>query len=449
MLPADRFFEFIHDHQLFNSEDRILLTVSGGRDSVLMTYLFNEASLHFGIAHCNFGLRGAESDEDENFVRELANRFSVPYHRTKFETVKFAETRNISIQMAARELRYQWFEEIRAQHGYRYIAVAHHQSDATETVLLNLVRGTGIAGLHGILPKRGYVIRPLLFLSREEVDELVSENGISYREDSSNLSSKYARNKIRLDVIPVLKKLNHHLDSTFAANSRRFAETEEFLTEHAAVLRETIFKMNPDGSFSAPLEELKRLKPLRLLMFEIFKPWNFSEPVLEDLISAWNSHPGKQFASATHKLLVDRDRVILKPGGTAPATETAIDEKAGKAEWRNYNFSSFYADPSNVTFLPDPKIAYFDAGLLQFPLKIRLWNKGDYFYPFGMKGRKKLSDFFTSLKLSLFEKENVPVLENGNGDILWIAGYRADNRYKVSHHTKKVFILEINNNHEQ
>ncbi len=449
MLPTDRFLAFIRQHHLFEPSDKVLLTVSGGRDSVLMTYLFNSASLNFGIAHCNFSLRAHESDEDQEFVKELALGFNVPFFNTRFETEAYAENNHISTQIAARQLRYSWFEKIRKENQYQYIAVAHHQSDATETVLLNLVRGTGISGLHGILPKRGTVIRPLLFLSGTEVRELIALHHLPYREDSSNLSAKYARNKIRLKVIPVLKELNAGLEITFAENSRRFAEIEEFLHNQVLALRKDLFKVTSPDEITIPLHPLKELKPLKLLLFELFRPHDFSETTISDLIRAWGGQPGKIFESSTHTLLLDREQLILKKKLSSETPDVPIFEQSRSVSWKNSTFTCSFSDPGQVHIETDPGIAYFDEGLLQFPLKLRLWRKGDYFYPFGMKGKKKLSDYFTGLKLSLFRKENIPVLENGNGDILWIAGYRSDNRYRITSRTQKVFILEKQNNNEQ
>lgn len=449
MLPIARFLEFTQRNQLFQKQEKVLLAVSGGRDSVLMAHLFNEAKLNFGIAHCNFGLRGKESDDDETFVRELASAFNVPFITVRFATAAFSEENRISIQMAARELRYNWFEEMRIQYGYQYIAVAHHQSDATETILLNLVRGTGISGLHGIRPKRINIIRPLLFLSSEEIKEHVSSNNIQFREDSSNSSVKYARNKIRLNVIPHLRELNPGLDETFASNSRRFEDIEEFLNIHAGSLRRTLFEAGKQGETYIPIGKLKGLTPLKLLLFELFKPYNFEEPVLDDLVQAWDGQSGKKFESPTHTLLLDRQRLILKSNERPETHEVLIEEHENAIQWKHLYFKSRYETTHGLTIPTRHEIAFFDADLLQFPLKLRLWKKGDFFYPFGMKGKKKVSDLFTSLKLSLFSKENVPVLENGNGDILWIVGFRTDDRYKITPPTNRVFILENLNTHEQ
>lgn len=449
MLPLGAFLSFVQQNQLFRVSDNVLLTVSGGRDSVFMVHLFNEAKLNFGIAHCNFSLRGAESDEDEQFVRTLAGALGVPFFTTCFDTKHVAETRGISIQMAARELRYSWFEKIQTEHNYQYVATAHHLSDNTETILLNMVRGTGISGLHGIRPKRGNIIRPLLFLSRSEIDRYIQDHHIAYREDSSNASSKYARNKIRLKIIPPLEELNKDLDTTFLANSRRFAELEDFLNNEITRLRSTLFQEKKDGQICIPLAALKELKPAKLILFELLKPYGFNETIVDDLLACWDGQPGKRFHSADHLLILDRQQLILSKNAEHATTETQIEEDTVTVVWNNKKIRLSVANAADLQLNKNPNWAYFNRDLLQFPLRLRLWNKGDFFYPFGMKGKKKLSDFFTEKKIPLSEKGNIPVLVNGNGDILWIAGYRSDERYKITQQTKKVLILENLNTNEQ
>lgn len=442
MLPTSNFLNFINQQGLFSPVDKILLAVSGGMDSVLLTHLFNAARYNFGIAHCNFGLRGDEADADEFFCEQLAEQFNIPFYKIKFNTTAYASLNKISIQMAARELRYSWFEEIRSKNDYQYIALAHHASDTTETILLNLTRGTGIAGLHGILPKRGKLVRPLLFLKRDEILEIVKEENITYRDDSSNFSTKYARNKIRLDVIPKLKELNPKLDETFEANSRRFTQIEDFLNTQISKIREVVFKQLANGKIEISLDELRALQPLQLALFELFKDFNFSEQVLGDLIRSWNGQPGKIFESATHLILLDRGKLILEKKERSFIKELVLNQDDKTAGFNNVLILIQTTDAENWQVLKDQSKASFDASLLQFPLKLRLWKTGDYFYPFGMKGKKKLSDYFSGMKIPLTEKNNIPLLENGNGDILWIVGYRSDNRYKVTPLTKKVITFE-------
>ncbi|MDF3077252.1 MAG: tilS [Sphingobacteriaceae bacterium] len=446
MLPLQRFKAFISEQNLIGEGDSVLLAVSGGKDSVLLAHLFNEAQLSFGIAHCNFGLRGEESDGDEFFVQELTKRLGVRFHSTRFDTESYAAERKISIQMAARELRYSWFETIRSEFGYGAIALAHHQNDVIETVLLNLTRGTGISGLHGILPKRDKLIRPMLFLSREEVDEIVESESVAYREDSSNSSSKYARNKLRNEVIPKLKELNPQLEQTFEANSKRFLEVERFLDTEVSALREGLFRAQPDGSYRIAVEELSKLEPQDLLMYELFKPFGFIEQVLADVSSSYGKHAGRIFESATHQLLLDRGEFILSTKNGSAPDETQIDQDQQSFSWNGINFVQNHSSPERVNLgQSSPAEAILDAESLVYPLTMRQWQQGDSFFPLGMKGRKKLSDFFVGLKIPLSHKSSVPVLVNGNGEIIWLAGYRIDERYKIGPQTKKVTIFGINN----
>ena len=444
MLPVQSFQSFITQYKLFNKSDKILLAVSGGKDSVLMTELFYALGVSFGIAHCNFNLRGEESLGDEEFTRNLALRLDVPFHLRVFDTTTYAREQKVSIQMAARDLRYSWFEEVRREFSYDYVALAHHQNDLAETVLLNLVRGTGIAGLHGILPKRDNLIRPLLFLTRSEIDELITNESIPYREDSSNSSTKYARNKIRWDVIPKLKELNPSLEDTFRDNSRRFAELEEVLFLRVEELRPALFQEYKTGSFMISVERLKSLKPLSLLLYELFKPFSFAEAVLNDLVSGWEGQPGRIFESPTHRIIVDRGSLLLSPVLEDQATSSSTVRKGEESViWKNHQISIKEEMSENVIISNNNRRSYFDAELMVYPLTFRSWENGDYFYPLGMKGKKKVSDYFTNLKIPLTEKSDIPLLVNGNGEIMWICGYRADDRYKIIPQTKKVLIFEI------
>ncbi|RZL33215.1 MAG: tRNA lysidine(34) synthetase TilS, partial [Pedobacter sp.] len=276
MLPLKQFQDFINQHQLFLKGNKILLAVSGGKDSVLMLHLFKAIGVNIGVAHCNFNLRGDEAQRDENFVKMLAASLDLPFYITHFETKKYAAENKISTQMAARDLRYNWFEEIRVKEGFDYVALAHHQNDTVETMLINLTRGTGISGIHGILSNRGNLIRPLLFLNRQEIDEFIENNHLDYIEDSSNQSASYTRNKIRLKVIPHLKEINPDLEKTFTENAARFAEVETFLNVQVQKLSAKILNKKADGIY-IPLDEISRLNPQKLLLFELLKPYGFTE----------------------------------------------------------------------------------------------------------------------------------------------------------------------------
>ncbi len=441
MEALSRLQSFIKQHALFLKEESVLLAVSAGRDSVLMARLFKAAGFRFGIAHCNFNLRGEESELDERFTEELADELDVPFYTHRFDTMEYASANHISVQMAARDLRYEWLENIR-EFDFQYIAVAHHQNDAIETMLLNLTRGTGISGLHGILPKKGKLIRPLLFLSRDEIDELVQKEAYAYREDSSNLSVKYSRNKLRLEVIPVLKELNPALEQTFEANRKRFAELEILLDLRVQEIRERLFIQLADDEFEISIAELKKLNPLSTLLYSLFHPYGFRETVLNDLAHAWDGKPGKVFHSAGYQLLLDRGRIILSRINEDKTEDVLLESTTSNCIWNKQKFECKIAPFNEFELNKNENIAQLDYDLLSFPLKLRTWKNGDYFQPLGLKQKKKLSDFFVDRKISLNHKKDIGVLENSNGDILWLAGLRVDERYKVSPNTKKVFILE-------
>lgn len=442
MEILNRLHSYIKENALFLPKERVLLAVSAGRDSILMTHLFKNAGFKFGIAHCNFSLRGTESDQDEQFTKDLALKMGVPFYTIRFETQKYADDHHISIQMAARNLRYSWLEKIRNDSDFQYIALAHHQNDVIETMLLNLTRGTGISGLHGILPKKEKLIRPLLFLNRNEIDKLVEDAAYVFREDSSNLSVKYSRNKLRLEVIPVLKELNPALEQTFEANRKRFSELEILLDLRVEEIREQVFKNLNEEEFEISIAELKKLKPLNLLLYGLFHPFGFTEPVLTDLSHAWDGKPGKVFQSATHQLLLDRQRIVLSRINLVSTEDTLLESDEPSITWNGRKFKSSIINIDQFVLNQDKSIAQLDFDLLQFPLKMRSWKNGDYFQPLGLKSRKKISDFFVAQKILLNHKKDIGILENSNGDIVWLSGLRIDERYKITSNTKKVFIFE-------
>ena len=440
MLPVKQFTAFIDQNGLFGQHDKVLAAVSGGKDSVLMVHLLKAAGYNFGIAHCNFQLRGDEALGDQQFCADLAKQLNVPFYTINFDTLKHVTDNKVSTQMAARQLRYQWFEEIRQQQGYAVIALAHHQNDAIETILLNLTRGTGIAGLHGILPKNGLLVRPLLFLNRDEINHLIEKDKIPYVEDSSNSSTKYARNKIRLEVIPKLKELNPALENTFNNNLQNFREMEVLLEQRIAQLKKELFVFYGD-EIHLPIAELKDLEPKRLLLFNLLQPYGFNDTPVDDLIASLGKHAGRVFESTDYTLLLDRDKLILSPKKTIQQA-VIINADEHSIVYGGYKLTMLH-DESPLIVKNNPMAMSADADLLVYPLTLRPWQQGDQFYPLGMKTRKKVSDFFINMKIPLHQKQNIPLLVNGNGEVIWIGGYRPDNRYKVTDNTKKVTIFEL------
>ena len=441
MLPVKQFTDFIEQNSLFTRGGRVLAAVSGGMDSVVMAHLLKAAGFNFSIAHCNFQLRGHEALADQEFCHQLSQQLRVQFHTISFDTKKYAADNKISIQMAARELRYQWFEQLGQQYGYDVIALAHHQNDAIETILLNLTRGTGIAGLHGILPKNGNLVRPMLFLNRDEIQAVITKNGLSYVEDSSNASTKYARNKLRHEVIPKLKELNPGLEKTFENNLQHFRDMETLLELRLADLKQELFIYNGD-EIHLLISALKKLEPKRLLLFKLLQPYGFNQTTVDDVMASLDKHSGRTFESGNFMLILDRDKLILSKKNNHQPEPILINEGDREVNYSHYKVNLLH-DDSALIIKSNPLAAAIDTSLLIYPLTIRSWQQGDQFYPLGMKTRKKLSDFFIQQKIPLHEKSAIPILINGNGDIMWIAGHRLSEHYKVHDNTKKVTIFEL------
>lgn len=440
---------YIKKEELFSPSEKILLAVSGGIDSVVMCELFHKANLNFGIAHCNFQLRGVESDEDELFVEKLAEKYAVPFHRVSFDTSVHAKKNKLSIQVAARQLRYNWFEEVRKQFTYKFIATAHHRGDSIETFFINLIRGTGISGLHGILPKQGKIIRPLLFTNKNEIELFSKKNQLKYREDSSNSSDKYVRNKIRHQVIPVLKELNPNLEGTINNDIQHLRDVEIIFKKEIENKRTKIVKQEKNN-LTISIEKLKKLFPCPIYLFEFLKPYNFNSTVVNEIIESLDAESGKQFFSETHRLIKDREFLIIEPkiyskvgSSNSNAKIIRIEENQKKITCTDFqlSFSSEIQNPKS-RIIKSPSVACLDFEKLEFPLEIRKWEKGDFFYPLGMKGKKLVSDFFIDKKLSLSQKENIWLLTS-KGKTVWIIGQRIDDRFKITDKTLKIYFVKI------
>ncbi|MGC9470475.1 MAG: tRNA lysidine(34) synthetase TilS [Bacteroidales bacterium] len=420
---------------------RIMLAVSGGVDSVVMTHLFMQTDLKCGIAHCNFMLREKEADEDEFFVKTLASMYGVPFFSEHFETRQYAGENRLSVQMAARQLRYAWFEQLCRENRYDLVALAHNRSDQVETLLINLARGTGIRGMTGMKVLQGNLFRPLLFAGRKEILQYARNHNLSFREDSSNQETYYTRNRIRHYIIPEFTEMNPRFEETMVENIERFTETEELFLYSLEIIRKRLLVQQGDRSM-IKLDELMKTPATRTVLHELLKEFHFSPAQADDVFHALSSSPGKQFHSHTHRLIKDREALILVPRQEEDEEQEMyyIEEGTGTLEepirisFRTLENTPGYTIPS------DPDIACVDRDLITFPLILRKWKKGDYFYPFGMNALKKLSDFFIDRKYSLVDKEKTWILAMGDR-IIWIVGDRIDHRFRITGETKR--ILEI------
>jgi len=422
---------FTAEKGLFRRDEKILLAISGGMDSMVMMDLFLKAGFRFGIAHCNFSLRGKESEEDAGFVSKFAEKNNVPCFIRQFDTEKVAAEKGISIQMAARDLRYYWFEEIRKENGYAFTATAHHLDDQVETFFINLIRGTGIAGLHGILPKNGRLIRPMLFTFRHEIETYAFENKIGYREDSSNQSLKYTRNLIRHQLIPVLKSIQPEAVKSVTETIEKIRDFEIIGLDAIQLTREKVLK-DKQGKIRIEIEELKKLRPLRSYAFELLSGFGFNYRVVDNILETLDSGSGKIFYSPTHRLMKDRKHLLID---LLLNEESILKNKpflTMRQEWVGKDF-----------ILPaDRDVACLDIKKLSLPLTMRRWQAGDSFFPLGMNKKKKLSDYFSDEKYTLTEKENTWLLISGD-KIVWVVGKRIDNRFRVTSHTKEILYVML------
>jgi len=439
---TDKVLAFINQQQLFAPTDKILATVSGGIDSVVLCELLHELKIPFGVAHCNFGLRGDESDADEIFVKKLAKKYDVPFYSENFNTNAFAQQEQISTQMAARMLRYTWFERIRLKHGYDYIGTAHHQNDAAETILLNLTKGTGIAGLHGIPVKNGKVVRPLLTLTKDDIYEYVTLKQLIWREDSSNETTKYQRNKIRHEVLPVLKQINPNLENTLAQTVQKIAGAERIVAQYINQVKAEVLKTEPEAIYLA-LAPLQKVTALPVVLHELLKDYGFSFDTTQEIIQAFTAIPGKTFSSATHVLVKDREQLVITPKDLGAFGSYEVDHTATQVEVPGLDLQMKHLPAANYQLPRSRKVAALDVNLLQFPLKIRPWKEGDWFVPLGMNGKKKISDFLIDEKMPANLKSQVKVLTSDKS-IVWVIGYRLDNRFKVTDKTENILEMSIN-----
>lgn len=435
----EKFKIYIAQQQLFTGKDKILLTISGGMDSIAMAHLFYVSKFDFAIAHCNFQLRGKDANKDQEFVEKLAKQYKVEFFTTNFNTKEYAEEKGISIQMAARELRYNWFEEIRIKHNFNYIATAHHSDDVIETILINLSRGTGIKGLTGIKAKNNKIIRPLLFASRADIENYVIENKLSYRTDKSNDEIYYSRNFIRKQIIPELEKFYPAIKSNILKTSTYLKQADEILKKEVEKVKTQISKVE-NNLYKIDISELSKIENLDFYFYEILNDFGFNSSTCDDILNSLHSHSGKVFHSKEYRLLKDRECLIISKDANQFASNSFINHNTKSID-SPIKLSVEHINNQTIKISKDANSAFLDADKVEFPLQIRKWQDGDYFFPLGMTGKKKISDFFIDKKLSIFEKENTWLLCSDN-KIVWVINHRIDNRFKITSETKKVLKIE-------
>ena len=436
----DQFRKYIENHHLINKGDRILVALSGGVDSMVLAELLRREGYNIAFAHCNFHLRGAESDGDEQFVREYAERVGVKLFVRQFDTLDFVENNKVSVEMAARELRYAWFNSL----GFDKLAIAHHADDQIETFFINLLRGSGIKGLKAMQPCNGLYVRPLLWASREEIKKFAIENGIQWREDSTNNDTVYLRNKIRHDLMPVFDSIKpearekilesvNHLDFENQLYRELLKEKISQIETVNGVLH-SIPKRHFDWSSAEERAERRNLIQSKQILFEWIRYFGFSYSQCESIFAALDGEPGKEFFSDDYQLVVEKETIDIFP----KALNAFNALKALK-------FESFTKTPNFKLQTSNPNFAQLDYDTLKLPLKSRHWQQGDRFHPLGMHGSKLVSDFFNDNNFTAFQKKTTLILTDSDDQIVWIVGHRIDDRFKITEKTKTIYQINFDN----
>ncbi|WP_147679159.1 tRNA lysidine(34) synthetase TilS [Algibacter pacificus] len=427
----------INKNLAFLKVSKVLIAISGGIDSVVLTHLCHQLELNISLAHCNFHLRGEESNGDEESVKQLAESLGLEVFVQNFDTENYAKINKKSIQIAARELRYEWFKDLANQLEFDYILTAHHADDNLETFLINFTRGTGLEGLTGIPEVNSIFVRPLLPFSSEEIEDYAKANHMSWRDDSSNASKKYVRNKLRHDLIPILKEINPSLLQSFQTTLSNLKDTTDIVQDSVNQVLEQAVESKDDFKTVFKISEFKKLNNPKAYLFEIFKGYGFTE--WNDVLNLLDAESGKQLFSATHRLIKNREHLLL--------TEIAIENEAPISILKEDKevktpFGILFLDETDTISEKEKHIIYLDKNMLKFPLTLRKWADGDFFHPLGMSGKKKISKYLKDEKLSILDKEQVWVLCSEN-DVVWVVNKRADNRFKVTENTKHILKITL------
>ena len=417
--------------------NKFIVAVSGGVDSIVLLHLCRNLKLNFVVAHCNFKLRGKESDDDELFVKNLAAKYKISFYSNSFNTKELSNRSNKSVQMIARDLRYSWFNKLSEELGIDYIITAHHIDDSIETFLINLSRGAGINGFLGIPEVNNKINRPLLAFTKDQLKSYALENKILFREDSSNKKKDYLRNQIRLEVIPKLKKINPYLLESFPKTIKKLEQSKSIIADRIAkVLSEVSFKKGEELFFE--IESIKNLSNLEAYVYEIFKQYNFTQ--WDDIVDLLDSQTGKEVVSKTHRLLKNREYLILTKKVGLQEISTLIN--SSKEEIKISAGTIIFSKADKID-KRNPYSIFLDSKKLKFPLKVRNVVSGDYFYPFGMDGKKKVSKYLKDQKISKYDKEKTLILETSKNEIVWLIGMRLDHRFSVTDKTKEILKIEL------
>ena len=438
----ESFKKYLREKNLFSPEDKIILTVSGGVDSMVMLYLFQKLEYPFVVAHCNFHLRGDESDGDEKFVRGYCDKNNLKLFVKYFDTRGYASENGISIEMAARNLRYEWFDQLLKEISFTWIATAHHQDDMIETMLINLSRGTGIRGLTGIAAKSGKIVRPMLFANRNQILQFAERKDISFRNDSSNDDIAFQRNRIRHVILPAFDKLNPLFRKNALKTAGILDSTEQIFRQKIEEEKKNIFEYEGQ-SIHIPIGRLEKLDPVSTYLFEFLRPYGFNSIQVDEICQSFYAEAGKCFYSSSHRLVKDRLDLILTGSVSSLSNRYYIDKNITEIKTPIPLSLEVNDIDSYFVLSRSRSVVDIDMDLLNFPLILKRWEGGEYFRPLGMSGFKKLSDFFTDEKMSIPEKESIWILCSGK-EVVWIIGKRVDDRYKITAQTNKALRITIN-----
>jgi tRNA(Ile)-lysidine synthase len=436
-LDSNQVQTILREKCCIQPSDKLLVAVSGGADSMALLHLMHQLDYNVDAAHCNFCLRGEESDTDQQLVEKFCQQLDISCRVIAFETEKYASEHKVSIEMAARELRYEWFEQLRKEYGYAAILTGHHGDDSIETFFLNLVRGTGIKGLSGIASLNGFIARPFLDFSRACIEKYCQNHDVPFRHDASNDDTKYLRNKIRHEIIPVLTSINPSFFDTMQSNLAHLKDVEGLLELEVKRFKEQVM-VDEHGKVIIPISKLEDFPQYASILFEVLRPYGFNTSIVEDVCRHLQGGSGKQFFSDQYRLIKDRHNLLVVAKEEQGVDHFWVEEGATDAAL--HLEVKIYERPKDFQFSKDSRLVHLDADLVDTPLLVRKWKQGDAFMPLGMKNFKKISDFFIDQKFSLTDKEEVWLMISGE-EIVWIVGHRLDDRFKVTNRTRN--ILEV------